>query len=71
MNTITSQDELGAVIRKRRKGAKMRIDDAAAMCGVSVSLLSALENGNRPVGTDKLFQVLNGLGIRLTQVGDE
>lgn len=34
------------------------------MLGVSKDVLSRLENG-RPVGFDKVFQILNGLGLNL------
>jgi len=40
----------------------LRIDDAAEMLGVSKDTLSRIENG-RPVSGDRLFLVLNGLGL--------
>jgi len=40
----------------------LRIDDAAALVGVSKDTLSRLENG-RAVGTDKLMAVVQGLGL--------
>lgn len=46
----------------------LRIDDAAALCGVSVDLLSRLENGSSGVGTGKLLKVLDGLGLSLQVV---
>ncbi|MBJ9963908.1 helix-turn-helix domain-containing protein [Burkholderia seminalis] len=55
---------LGALIRNRRAQIQMRIDDAADMLGVSKDVLSRLENG-RAVGLDKLFKVLDGLGLNL------
>lgn len=56
---------LGARIRSRRKAAGLRIDDAAALCGVSVDLLSRLENGKSGVSTERLLAVLEGLGLTL------
>lgn len=56
---------VGAVIRAQRKALGLRIDDAAAKCGVSVALLSALENGSRPVKLDKLICVIRELGMKL------
>lgn len=50
---------LGRIVRNRRAETAMRIDDAAAMLGVSKDVLSRLENG-RAVGLDKVFAVLNG-----------
>lgn len=36
-----------------------------SLCGVSVDLLSRLENEKGSVGTDKVLQVLAGLGLEL------
>ncbi|EYS85474.1 XRE family transcriptional regulator [Cupriavidus sp. SK-4] len=54
----------GALVRNRRAQSELRIDDAADMLGVSKDVLSRLENG-RPVSFDKVFQILNGLGLNL------
>ncbi|WP_428718950.1 helix-turn-helix domain-containing protein [Undibacterium curvum] len=62
---VSSARELGQWIRARRVAAGIRIDDAAALCNVSVQLLSDLENGNRSVGIDKVFAVINCLGLDL------
>ncbi|MBY4723718.1 MULTISPECIES: helix-turn-helix domain-containing protein [Burkholderia] len=58
---------LGALVRNRRAQNRMRIDDATDMLGVSKDVLSRLENG-RAVGLDKLFKVLDGLGLNLLVV---
>jgi len=55
---------LGALVRNRRLQQSMRIDDAAALLGVSSNVLSRLENGH-PVGSDRLFRVLEGLGLNM------
>ncbi|WP_432262068.1 helix-turn-helix domain-containing protein [Cupriavidus sp. TMH.W2] len=57
-------EALGACIRNQRARSRLRIDDAADLLGVSKDLLSKLENG-KPVGTDKLLRVLNGLGLMM------
>ncbi len=62
---ITVASDLGPVIRARRRGQSLRIDDAAALSGVSVDLLSRLENGKGSVRLDKLLSVLDGLGLTL------
>jgi transcriptional regulator with XRE-family HTH domain len=49
----------------------MRIDDAAALCGVSVGLLSRLENGHSGVSSERLLKVLQGLGLELLVVPSE
>ncbi len=48
----------------------MRIDDAAAFCGVSADVLSRLENG-KSITTDRLFKVLEGLGLEVLLVSRE
>jgi transcriptional regulator with XRE-family HTH domain len=55
---------LGRLVRNRRAQAALRIDDAADQVGVSKDVLSRLENG-RPIGVDKLFLILDGLGLTL------
>ena len=55
---------LGLLVRNRRAQSEMRIDDAAGMVGVSTDVLSRLENG-RSVSLDKLFRVLDGLGLTM------
>jgi len=51
-------------VRNQRALAKLRIDDAAALCFVSSDLMSRLENG-RPITMEKLLNVLDGLGLRM------
>lgn len=58
---------LGRLVRNRRAQSQLRVDDAADMVGVSKSMLSRLENG-QPVNLDKLFLVLDGLGLKMLVV---
>ncbi|WP_077033783.1 helix-turn-helix domain-containing protein [Pelomonas sp. KK5] len=62
---INSPADLGPVIRARRREQSLRIDDAASLSGVSVDLLSRLENGKGSVRVDKLLTVLDSLGLAL------
>lgn len=55
---------LGQLVRNQRARNALRIDDAAALCGVSANVLSRLENG-KPVTLDKLLLVLQGLGLHM------
>lgn len=55
--------DIGLQVRAQRLKQGLRIDDAAALTGVSVDLLSRLENGHGGVGTDKLLTVLDSLGL--------
>lgn len=60
---IVSLEDLGRRIREKRKASGLRIDDAAALYGVSVDLLSRLENGKSGVATDRVLKVLDSLGL--------
>ena len=60
---VTSLAALGRLVRAQRVASGLRIDDAAALCGVSVDLLSRLENGRSGVATDRLLKVLDALGL--------
>jgi len=65
---VLSLRRLGGIIRQQRKSSGLRIDDAAALCGVSVDLLSRLENGASGVSSDRLLRVLDGLGLAMLVV---
>ena len=62
---VTDASALGPAIRARRRAQSLRIDDAASLSGVSVDLLSRLENGKGSVRLDKLLAVLDSLGLTL------
>ena len=62
---LQSAADLGPVVRERRKSQSLRIDDAAGLLGVSVDLMSRLENGQGSVRMDKAHAVLDGLGLSL------
>jgi transcriptional regulator with XRE-family HTH domain len=63
---IENTQDLGAFIRAQRTQHGLKITEAAQMLGVSVDLLSGIENGNRNVGIDKVLQILSGLGLKLS-----
>jgi transcriptional regulator with XRE-family HTH domain len=62
---LTSANTLGPIVRERRKSQSLRIDDAAGLLGVSVDLMSRLENGQGTVQLNKAMAVLDGLGLTL------
>lgn len=62
---LTTATALGPVVRERRKSQSLRIDDAAGLLGVSVDLMSRLENGQGSVRLDKALAVLDGLGLTM------
>lgn len=57
--------DIGTAIRNQRLRQGLRIDDAAALCGVSTGVMSRLENGAGSVALDKLLVILDGLGLVL------
>lgn len=66
ISLVTNQADIGLMIKAMRNKQSLRIDDAAALCGVSVALLSALENDSgRSVGVDKVLNILDQLGLTL------
>ena len=56
---------MGPMVRERRKSQALRIDEAAGLLGVSVDLISRLENRQGSVRLDKAMAVLDGLGLTL------
>lgn len=62
---INSAAAIGKVVRASRKAQKIRQDDAAGSIGVSENFLGKVESGNASVQWGKLFQVLEGLGVRV------
>jgi len=64
---VTDLQVLGELVRNARARAQLRIDDAAAISGVSSDLLSRLERGH-PVTSDKLLAVLSSLGLTVLMV---
>ena len=63
--SISHAAALGQVVRASRKAQKIRQDDAAGSIGVSENFLGKVERGSDAVQWGKLFQVLEGLGIRV------
>ena len=62
---IDNAAAIGKVVRASRKAQKIRQDDAAGSIGVSENFLGKIERGSESVQWGKLFQVLDGLGIRV------
>ena len=62
---IKTSENLGLIIRKKRKEDGLTLHDAAAICGVSHVFLSALENGKESVRLNKVLQVTACLGIEI------
>jgi len=63
--TLKNAADLGPLVRQARKAQALRQDDAAGSLGVSENFLGKVERGGESVQWGKLFQVLEGLGVRL------
>jgi transcriptional regulator with XRE-family HTH domain len=63
--TVHTLAELGEVVRRRRKAARLTLDDAAALLGVGRRFLVELENGKRRASIETVLRVLHGLGLEL------
>ena len=62
---IINPEDIGQIIKQKRKSDGLTLVEAAAVCGVSYAFLSALENGKATVQLNKVLQVLSGLGLEL------
>ncbi len=62
---ITNPEDLGKIIKQKRKDDGLTLEEAAAVSGVSYAFLSALENGKETVRLNKVLQVVKCLGIEL------
>lgn len=63
--TLHDAKSLGQVVRAVRKAQGLRQDDTAGSLGVSENFLGKVERGGETVQWGKLFQVLDGLGVKV------
>jgi transcriptional regulator with XRE-family HTH domain len=62
---LNEPGDIGALVRAARKAQGLRQDDAAGAIGVSENFMVRVENGAEGIQWGKLFQVLEGLGLRV------
>jgi HTH-type transcriptional regulator / antitoxin HipB len=62
---IETSQELGALIRKKRRAVKFRQADAADFAGVGARFLSELERGKSTAELGKALQVLYRFGLEV------
>jgi HTH-type transcriptional regulator / antitoxin HipB len=62
---ISSPEELGRIIRFKRKEIGVRQEIAAGMAGVGTKFLSQLENGKETAELGKALQVLRKMGLEV------
>ncbi len=56
---------LGQAIKARRTQSKLRIEDAAALCGVAKQTFMKIEHGQATVQLNHVLQICFALGIKL------
>jgi transcriptional regulator with XRE-family HTH domain len=56
---------LGEAVRARRTQSHLRLEDAAALCGVAKDTLMKIEHGSPSCQLISLLKVCDGLGIKL------
>lgn len=62
---ITSTEQLGILIRTRRKELRVTQKDLAMTCGTGLRFIIDLEGGKPTCHIGKILQVLQALGIKL------
>ena len=62
---ISSAEELGRVIRRKRKETGLQQEVAAGIAGVGTKFLSQLENGKETAELGKALQVLHKMGLEV------
>jgi len=62
---VSSSQDLGVLVRNKRKQDELTQIELAELTGVGVRFLSELENGKPSVQLDKVLLVLAGLGLKL------
>lgn len=56
---------LGQAIKARRTQSKLRLEDAAALCGVAKQTLMKIEHGKTTSQLGSILQICSALGIKL------
>lgn len=56
---------LGQAVRARRTQSHLRLEDAAALCGVAKQTLQDIEHGQGTSQISTVLQICSGLGIKL------
>ena len=62
---ISTPEELGRILRFKRKEIGVRQEVAAGMSGVGTKFLSQLENGKETAELGKTLQVLRKMGLEV------
>jgi transcriptional regulator with XRE-family HTH domain len=65
LNQNLTPELLGQAIRARRTQSYLRLEDAAALCGVAKQTLQDIELGQGKSQLNTILQICSGLGIKL------
>lgn len=65
MTKINNAEEIGQILRQRRKEAGLTLKDAAGVAGVGVRFLSELERGKPTLQIGLAIEVLQLFGLEL------
>lgn len=65
LNQAVTASLLGQAIRAKRTQSNLRLEDAAALCGVAKQTLMQIEKGRATSQLDSVLQICSGLGLSL------
>ena len=65
LSQILTPALLGEAIKARRTQSKLRMEDAAALCGVAKQTFMKIEHGHQAVEFSRVLQICSALGIKL------
>lgn len=60
---VKNVNEIGRLIKKKRKITKLTQKDLASLCGVGTRFISELENGKNTLEIGKVLKVINNMGF--------
>jgi HTH-type transcriptional regulator / antitoxin HipB len=66
MRTITTLNQIGAILASRRKHLKLSQSEIAARIGISQNRLSVLESNPATLSAKQLLALLNALDLEMT-----
>ncbi|CDZ77227.1 transcriptional regulator, y4mF family [Legionella massiliensis] len=65
LQQVITAELLGKIIKARRTQSDLRLEDAAALCGVAKDTLMKVEHGQSTCQLGSVLQICSALGIKL------
>lgn len=65
LNRALTSELLGQAIKARRTQSGLRLEDAAALCGVAKQTFMNIEHGQATIQFGSVLQICSALGIKL------